>query len=50
MGIFFIAGGTEIVITGQFRNLSSLGDEKYFIGGFFILLGLVMVTMNVCKR
>ena len=44
IGVLTLIAGIDILIYGELRSLIHLGNERYFVGGVFILFGLAVLA------
>ena len=39
--------GIDILVSGELRSLVVLGNERYIVGGVFIIIGFLVLVMSV---
>ena len=49
-GTVLLAIGVHVIVTGELRSLVALGDERYFVGGVFIVTGAIVILIPVFVR
>jgi divalent metal cation (Fe/Co/Zn/Cd) transporter len=49
VGMLVFVFGLNVIFRGTIRLLQ-LGDERYFVGGFFTLLGAYLIVASIGRR
>ena len=46
-GLLMVIIGIDILVSGELRSLVVLGNERYIVGGVFIIVGFLVLVMSV---
>ena len=46
-GLLMVIIGIDILVSGELRSLVVLGNERYIVGGVFIIIGFLVLVMSV---